>query len=295
MFFKMGWQQGSVVEYQEAYNNFGGSIISSPEVLSFIHARFNLNEKFYIKKDKNNRIIGAFCTWHDKYLAGEQKVAKELNLHHYMLNFDEIILPLSLENKFIVAANSKFLSEKHKGQVINTFEKINAHREICLVKSFSKKTISTRNRELNKFIKKGGSVVNISEYSPSELVDIYDDLYFKRRNQHCAKNEFLKLLEALPHLPFGNILWLENKPVAMQFVVKKDSPNWVCFDYVNSGMDMEYPDLSLGTIAAWVNVRDAIEYTSKRGLELRYCFGRPTFDYKERWCNRSSLQRVISI
>lgn len=294
MFFKMGWQQGSEVEYQEAYNNFGGSVITSPEVLSFIHARFNLNERFYIKKDKNNRIIGAFCTWHDKYLAGEQKVAKKLNLHHYMLNFDEIILPLSQENKFIVAANSKFLSEKHKGQVINTFEKINAHREICLVKSFSKKTINTRNRELNKFIKKGGSVINVSEYSPSELVDIYDDLYFKRRNQHCARNEFLELLDALPHFPFGNILWLENKPVAMQFVVKKDSPRWVCFDYINSGMDMSYPDLSLGTIAAWVNVRDAIEYTDQRGLELRYCFGRPTFDYKERWCNRSLLQRVIS-
>ena len=295
MFFKMGWQQGSAIEYQEAYNKFGGSVITSPEVLNFIHSRFNLNEKFHIKKDKNKQIVGAFCTWHDKYLAGEQKIAHGLGLYRYMLNFDEIILPLSPNEKFIITAKSKFLSEKNKAQVINAFEKINAHREICLVKSFSKKTISTRNRELNKFIKKGGSIINISEYLPHELVDIYDELYFKRRKEHCAKKEFLESLKALPNLPFGNILWLENKPVAMQFVVKKDSPNWVCFDYINSGMDMEYPDLSLGTIAAWVNVRDAIEYTTKRGLELRYCFGRPTFDYKERWCKRSSLQRVVAI
>ncbi len=295
MFFKMGWQQGSESEYREAYTKFGGSVITSPDLLNFIHQRFNLDEKFYIRKDRNNQIIGAFCTWYDKYLAGEQKIAHKLELYRYMLNFDEIILPLSAEEKVFLPANSKFLSEKHKEQVINAFEKINAHREICLVKSFSKKTISTRNRELNKFIKKGGSIVNISKYSVEEFTDIYDELYFKRRNEHSNKKEIQEILNAFPDLVFGNVLWLENNPVAMQYVIRKESPNWVCFDYINSGMDMSYPDLSLGTIAAWVNVRDAIEYTNKRNLELRYCFGRPTFDYKERWCNRSSLQRVISI
>ncbi|HEJ9541392.1 hypothetical protein GHV27_08445 [Proteus mirabilis] len=293
MFFKMGWQQGSAIEYQEAYNKFGGSIITSPEILNFIHTRFDLNEKFYIKKDKDNQIIGAFCTWHDKFLAGEQKIAIKLELYRYMLNFDEIILPLSIEDNVFLPVNSKFLSSKNK--VINAFSKINSHREVCLVKSFSKKTISTRNRELNKFIKKGGSVINVSKYSVEEFSDIYDELYFKRRNEHSYKKEIREILNIFPDLIFGNILWLENKPVAMQYVIKKDSPNWVCFDYINSGMDMNYPDLSLGTIAAWVNVRDAIEYTNKRNLELRYCFGRPTFDYKERWCNRFPLQRVISI
>ncbi|ARA21921.1 TPA: hypothetical protein SMM80_002912 [Proteus mirabilis] len=293
MFFKMGWRQGSAIEYQEAYNKFGGSIITSPEILNFIHTRFDLDEKFYIKKDKDNQIIGAFCTWHDNFLAGEQKIAIKLELYRYMLNFDEIILPLSIEDNVFLPVNSKFLSSKNK--VINAFSKINAHREICLVKSFSKKTISTRNRELNKFIKKGGSVINVSKYSVEEFSDIYDELYFKRRNEHSHKKEIREILNIFPDLIFGNILWLENKPVAMQYVIKKDSPNWVCFDYINSGMDMNYPDLSLGTIAAWVNVRDAIEYTNKRNLELRYCFGRPTFDYKERWCNRFPLQRVISI
>lgn len=291
----MGWQQGSIVEYQEAYNKFGGSVITAPEILDFIHKRHNVDEKFFIKKDKSNQVIGAFCTWYDKYLAGEQKIAKNLGLHSYMLNFDEIILPLSLNEKFIIPSKSKFLSEKNKTQVINAFNKINAHREICLVKELSKKTISTRNRELNKFIKKGGYFENVSKYTPMELVDIYDELYFKRRNEHCNKNKFLELIEKFPNLPFGNVLWIEKKPVAIQYVVKKDSPNWVCFDYINSGMDMNYPDLSLGTIAAWVNVRDAIEYSNKRGLELRYCFGRPTFDYKERWCNRLPLHRVVTL
>ncbi len=293
MFFKMGWRQGSAIEYQEAYNKFGGSIITSPEILNFIHTRFDLDEKFYIKKDKDNQIIGAFCTWHDNFLAGEQKITHKLGLYRYMLNFDEIILPLSPDKTFFIPASSKFLSNKNR--VINAFSKINAHREICLVKSFSKKTISTRNRELNRFIKKGGSVINVSEYSVDEIIDIYDELYFKRRNAHSTKKEIKEILSILPDLMFGNVLWLENKPVAMQYVIKKDSPNWVCFDYINSGMDMNYPDLSLGAIAAWVNVRDAIEYTNKRNLELRYCFGRPTFDYKERWCNRFPLQRVISI
>ena len=52
----MGWRQGSAIEYQEAYNKFGGSIITSPEILNFIHTRFDLDEKFYIKKDKDNHL-----------------------------------------------------------------------------------------------------------------------------------------------------------------------------------------------------------------------------------------------
>ncbi|HEI8681589.1 TPA: hypothetical protein SLG06_003599, partial [Proteus mirabilis] len=56
MFFKTGWQQGSIIEYQEAYNQFGGSVITAPDILDFIHNRYSLKEKFFIKKDKNNKV-----------------------------------------------------------------------------------------------------------------------------------------------------------------------------------------------------------------------------------------------
>ncbi|WP_445373527.1 hypothetical protein ACSLVK_12370 [Photorhabdus tasmaniensis] len=293
MILNFGWKLGSFDDYREAYNLYGGSVITSPKVLDFFHKRFQLNEKFYIKRDGSGNIIGGICSWRDRYLAGEQKIVIKEGVNKYPLNFDEIILPIRSDVRSIIPFKSKFTSSKNKVNIINCSDKLNSKRQICLVKDISRRTRETRNRELNRFIKSGGSVVNVDHYDPKELTDIYDYLYFKRRNEHAYKNEMQEILEEIPSITFGNVLWLEGNPCAMQFIVKEQCEKWICYDYVNSGMDLSYPNLSLGTVSTWVNVKDAIEYSRENDLEMRFSFGRPTFEYKNRWCNRDNLQRVI--
>lgn len=48
---------------------YDGGLSTSPEILTFLHLRYNLNEKYYIRHNKE-RITTAICVWHDQFLAG---------------------------------------------------------------------------------------------------------------------------------------------------------------------------------------------------------------------------------
>ncbi|MDX7989344.1 hypothetical protein FE392_18940 [Xenorhabdus sp. 12] len=291
-----GWKKANIENYKEAYELFGGGIVTSPEVLSFLHERFPLREKFFIKTNRNNEITSAICTWEDSHLAGDQSIALKHSINKYPLNFDEVLFPSDNKNRFFLPYKTKFLSCINSNDVINCSHIFNAHREICLVKEPSKKSISTRNRELNKFLKVGGEVINSLIFKVEDLVDIYDELYFSRRKEHILKKEMIELLKELPMLRFGNLLFLDSKPVAMQYTLKKENKHWVNYDYYNLGRkDIGISGIPLGTIAIWVNVKEAIQYSSDSTLKLRFSFGRPTFDYKERWCKREKLYKIITL
>ncbi|PHM67313.1 hypothetical protein [Xenorhabdus sp. KJ12.1] len=290
-----GWKKANYKNYRDTYELFGGGIVTSPEVLSFLHERFNLHEKYFVKTDKYNNITAAVCTWENNFLAGDQSVALKHKINKYPLNFDELLFPVDKGKSLIMPFKTKFLSSMNSNEFINCSHIINSRREICLVKHPSKKTFSTRNRELNKFIKAGGKIIGTLNFSVENLVDIYDDLYFSIRKEHVLKKEMVEFLNELPTLRYGNLLFFDENPVAMQYVLKKECSNWVNYDYHNMGRkNIDIQEISIGTIAMWVNVKEAIEYTSRNNLEMRFSFGRPTFDYKDRWCKRDKLYRIIT-
>ncbi|WP_408672828.1 hypothetical protein [Xenorhabdus szentirmaii] len=35
-------------------------------------------------------------------------------------------------------------------------------------------------------------------------------------------------------------------------------------------------------------------WQKRKGVAMRFSFGRPTFDYKDRWCHREKLYKVIT-
>ncbi|WP_338884839.1 hypothetical protein [Xenorhabdus sp. TH1] len=289
-----GWKKASFDNYVEAYNLYGGGISTSPEVLQFLHCRLNFNEKYFVKIDGNGNILAAVCVWDANYLAGDPNVSQKFS-NPYPVCSDEIILPIKQGHQCVLPFKSKFLSCKNADNVINGFHILNAHREICFVKKLSGKTVNTRNRELKRFFNNGGKLINILNITTDEFVDIYDELFFMRRQIHIDKKAIKELLDEIPSLKFGNILFWNNNPAAVQFVIKKQCVNWINFDFINIGRDMNLQDSSIGTIAMWVNVRDAITLSEKEEVEMRFSFGRPTFDYKERWCTKEKLYRVITL
>ncbi|WP_340618829.1 hypothetical protein [Xenorhabdus entomophaga] len=289
-----GWKKASFDNYVEAYNLYGGGISTSPEVLQFLHYRFNFNEKYFVKTDDNDNILAAVCVWNSNYLAGDPNVFHEF-YNPYPVCPNEIIFPIKQGHKCVLPFKSKFLSSKNATSVLNSFHMVNANREICFVKKSSGKTVNTRNRELKKFLNNGGSIINILDITTDEFVDIYDELFFMRRQIHIDKKAIKELLDEIPTLKFGNLLFWNNRPAAVQFVIKKQCINWINFDFVNIGRNMNLQDSSIGTIAMWVNVRDAMALSEKEKVEMRFSFGRPTFDYKDRWCVREKLYRVITL
>ncbi|CCP02983.1 hypothetical protein BN439_1923 [Erwinia amylovora Ea644] len=63
---------------------------------------------------------------------------------------------------------------------------------------------------------------------------------------------------------------------------------------MNDEFDRLHNSFCPGTIVTWLNVNSAYDLSSSMGKAMRYSFGKPTAGYKERWCYRSPLGRVLA-
>ncbi len=296
-----GWRIGTPKEYRKCYNLYGGCFVTHPDVLLFMERQLNLRHKYYIKRDFNGTLLGGICINGEKEIAIIGHQSQNVGVDKFMLNKDELILPINPHVKTIIPFRSKILSSVNRSSVLNATFSLNSHREICLAKTcgkggYSSSTKSSRNRELKKFLESGGSIVDQALLTSTQLVDIYLELFGKRREKKPDnKKQMLDMVTSLRRMIFGYVLFYNNQPCAFQFITRADSPKWICFDYVNGGYDREYDEFCPGTIVTWLNVRAAYDLCEQEGKEMRYSFGKPTAAYKDRWCKRAPLGRMLSI
>ncbi|AOM41746.1 GNAT family N-acetyltransferase [Xenorhabdus hominickii] len=286
-----GWKECDIERYKEAYALFGGGILTHPNVVSFLNNHIeDVQLSFYVK-EKGNSIKGA-C-----FLIKNQKLVEKIS-DIYSLPCDEIIFPIATDAKLFLPIKSKRLSPIHKNNFINTsYNSRLSKRKICLIKdSFSYKTRRNRSNEINKFKRAGGEIRPSSEFSAEELVNIYIDLYQKRWNYSHSEKQKQHLLEIYTDLRehiFGNVLLINRKPCAYDFVLWAESPKWISFDAINGGYDPEYAYLSVGSILMWVNTQEAKALCQQGDKSMRYSLGNPTFEYKNRWCETLPLGKVL--
>ncbi|WP_054178779.1 GNAT family N-acetyltransferase [Trabulsiella odontotermitis] len=291
---RFGWHEASFEDYIQAYDRFGGSTLANPRILHFFHTRHRLNETFFIQRSRSGELTGGVCIWDGKYIAGDQKPVKAHQLTRYPLNFDELVLPVSPQTRALLPFRTKFLSGLNHASFMNCSHRLNAGREISIVRPVSQKTRQSRNRELKRFLNSGGEVRCVTDYSHDELIRIYARLYFLRRGKNITAEPIADLLNDIPDLMFGKILTFNDEPCAMQWLTKSEDHQRVYLDYINAGMDLALSSLSVGTLAAWVNIQAAQDYCQITGKQMRFSFGRPTADYKARWCDREPLYRLIA-
>lgn len=285
-----GWKNGDFEQYKEAYELFGGCTSTHPNIISFLDRHLDGKFCFYIKKTETG-IQGACFTFDNKKLTESMQT-------RYPLPYDEIIFPIATGVKLFLPIKSKRLSPIHEENFINaSYRPLFNKRQICLIKdNFSYKTRRNRSNEINKFKRAGGEIRPSSEFSAEELVNIYIDLYQKRWNYSHSEEQKKHLIEINTELRehiFGNVLLINGKPCAYDFVLKADSPKWISFDAINGGYDSEYAHLSVGSILMWVNIQEAKALCQQGGKTMRYSLGNPTFEYKSRWCETLQLGKVL--
>ncbi|WP_261135938.1 antimicrobial resistance protein Mig-14 [Serratia quinivorans] len=299
--FASGWKPATANEYQLCHQLYGGSFMTHPDVLQFFQARLDCQPAYYIKRADNDRLLGAFCSWSGKNFALTGKTSKRLGVDRYSFNRDELILPLSPDLKIALPFKTKMLSSLNDKNTRNATFKLNSQRAICLAKGcgkggFSSSTKSSRRRELNRFLNAGGEIVDQANFSPEQLATIYFELYEKRWGETPGYyQEMVDMLGSLRAMFFGHVLFLDGKPCAFQLITKAESPDWICFDYVNGGYDQLHDNFCPGTIVTWLNVKAAYDLCVSKDKVMRYSFGKPTAGYKDRWCYRSPLGRVLSL
>lgn len=291
----LGWEEASFEDYKKCYSRYGGNFSTHPDVLSYIHNNADCSEKYFVHHT-SGAVDGAVCVWDKNRLANDIATGSLTSRLCLPVARDELILPVTKEKNIFIPFKSKIISPINKN-IINRNELFNARRSICLAKpltSFSKKTVQTRNRELNKFLNSGGEIRDQSEFSAGEMFDIYNSLFEMRRGkQHHNKGNALDFIRNFRSFFFGKILFLSNTPCAFMMVTNCDSNDIISLDFINIGINKEVKQHSLGSILMWVNINEAYNNLSSKGKVIRFSFGRPTADYKQRWCFREKLGRLL--
>lgn len=290
----LGWKTCNLENYQQAWQQFGGSVLTNPQILQFLNERFKPDVSFWHCHDRQGKLTGAICIWDKKIIAGDKRYLSQLPGRHYPLNADEIALPLAPDWRGILPWQTRFLSSLNQPNVRNTSYRFNARREICIAHKLKRKTRLSRQNELKRFIQAGGSIHPISELSHKEIIHIFTRLMYLRRNIQLDPQPLQDLLTSVPDLLFGHMLAFNGEPCAMQWIVKSEDPHHIWLDFVNNAMSLAHPELYIGSVLTWINTSSAFDYAQQHGKILRYSFGQPTAKYKDLWCDRLPLYRVIA-
>ena len=126
----------------------------------------------------------------------------------------------------------------------------------------------------------------ITEFTSAEIASMYCDLFQRRWGFAATGAERMaEMVERLRALLIGSVLFLEDKPIAIQLVYRVEAPEWVSVEYVNGGVDPETRAFSPGSVLSFLNTQCAWEAARALNKPLRFSFGRADREYKDRWCN----------
>ncbi|HAZ3689760.1 TPA: antimicrobial resistance protein Mig-14, partial [Escherichia coli] len=113
-------------------------------------------------------------------------------------------------------------------------------KQNCIIKEeFSTKFEKTRRNEVQRFIRNGGEIKCIEELSDSEIARLYISLFQSRFGNvlPCYKyDDLLRFVSYLRKMIFGYVLFWNNKPCAIDIVLKSESSCNVYYDVPNGAI-----------------------------------------------------------
>lgn len=289
------WREVDPSVYADAYNLYGGSFLTHPQVIITMSAMVSI-EPHYFAVYREDKLMGALAAW-GNYLAGDKRYLKKKNKRRI---FDagnaEVILPLSKAYAFSLNGfKGQFISELHKGQLHNLTRQ---PETLSFARSFSQGDFSSkfrynRRRELKLFQQDGGEVVLLEQLSPSEIAAVYIELFYKRWGWYPKGHERLvEFISAIYPLVKGHLLKKNNISVAIQLIYLAKTRTIISAEYINGGLDPVFKHYSPGSILSFLNIRYAEEMANNDGVPLRFSFGMTDNEYKNTWCDPHPVYRV---
>lgn len=280
-----GWRVIDAPAYADAWQRFGGSVATHPLVLAQLAEMADIPVR-YLGWYQGDELKAAIPTW-DRYLALSKDVLKRRGKKGlFDLGNAELILPAAADAQAPLRHAGRYLSELNQGR----FSGLKAQPEALAMarqpEELSKKFRYNQRRELRLLEEAGGQVRAITEYTSAEIASMYCDLFQRRWGFAATGAERMaEMVERLRALLIGSVLFLEDKPIAIQLVYRVEAPEWVSVEYVNGGVDPETRAFSPGSVLSFLNTQSAWEAARALNKPLRFSFGRADREYKDRWCN----------
>ncbi len=292
---RSGWQEIDCVAYESAYAQFGGSVITHPQFIASVSSLTGIPLRYFGRFDGES-LIGAVPTW-QSFIAGDKRALKWAKQYEKVdLGNMEVILPFSpkadavplhFKSNYLCAMHAAHISSIHKQSETLSLLKSYSGNE------FSKKFQYNRNREWRLLEKAGGVVRDMSEFSLPDIFKWYVELFELRwQKKPKAYESLYEQLDALKSFLTGKILFLHDKPIAMQILFMAHSPEWISVEFLNGGVDPAFHHYSPGSVLTSLNTQSVSHYAQAQGKQLRYSFGLSDADYKALWCNQVLFYRT---
>lgn len=287
-----GWTPIEASAYADAWQRFGGSVATHPQVLERLAGLAGIPVR-YLGWLEHGELQAALPTW-GRHLALSKDVLKR---HGQRGLFDlgnaEIILP---------AASSARVSLRHQARYVSVLnaEQFSTLREqpegLALAREpeeYSKKFRYNQRREQRLLEEAGGVIRPMLELSAAEQASIYAELFQRRWGfEATGKDHLAEVFALLREFMTGSLIYLQGQPVAIQILYRVEAPQWVSLEYINGGVDPQNREFSPGSVLSFVNTQNAWNEARALGKPLRYSFGRADREYKDRWCNRQPVYQV---
>lgn len=287
-----GWVPIDAADYARAWQRFGGSVATHPEVVARLAGLAGLPVR-YLGWFERDELRAAVPCW-GRHLALSKDVLKRSGRRGlFDLGNAEVILPIAPEAVVPVRQRMRYVSECNAGRIATLHEQPEGLAMARPPEDYSKKFRYNQRRELRLLEEAGGVLRPMASFAPAEQAAMYADL-FQRRWQFEApgKAHLVEVFTLLREFMTGSVVLLEERPAAIQILYRVEAPAWVSLEYINGGVDPVSRDFSPGSVLSFVNTQAAWAEARALGKPLRYSFGRADREYKDRWCHRVPAYRV---
>ena len=282
-FRERGWSEIDRDAYAGAWQRFGGSFATHPEVVERLSAFVGI-ELRYLGWIVGGEVLAAIPCW-GRHVALSKEVLKREGKRGLLdMGNAEIILPIAPDIVVPVRQRMAYVSQLNAEQISTLKAQPEGLALARLPEEYSKKFRYNQRREQRLLEEAGGSLVPMSDFTPQEQAAAYGDLFQRRWGFEVpGKAGLVEVFTLLREFMTGSVVMLESAPVAIQVLYRVEAPEWVSLEYVNGGVDPQSREFSPGSVLSFVNTQQAWADAQALGKPLRYSFGRADREYKDRW------------
>ncbi|MEX6501458.1 GNAT family N-acetyltransferase [Pseudomonas zhanjiangensis] len=289
---EQGWTSIDADAYAEAWQRFGGSVATHPQVIERLAGLAGIPVR-YLGWLEQGELKAALPTW-GRHLALAKDVLKQQGKRAlFDLGNAEVILPLAPDAQVRLRHRARYVSDLNSGRVSTLREQPEGLALAREPEQYSKKFRYNQRREQRLLEEAGGVIRPMQELSAGEQAAIYADLFQRRWGFEApGKAQLAEVFTLLREFMTGSLIYLNDEPVAIQVLYRVEAPQWISVEYINGGVDPQNREFSPGSVLSFVNTQAAWAEARATGKPLRYSFGRADREYKDRWCNRVPVYQV---
>ena len=289
---EQGWIPIDAAAYAGAWQRFGGSVVTQPQVVERLAALAGIPVR-YLGWLEQGELKAAMPTW-GRHLALSKDVLKQRGKRAlFDLGNAEVILPLAEDARVRLRHKARYVSDLNAGRIASLREQAEGLALAREPEQYSKKFRYNQRREQRLLEEAGGVIRPMLELSAGEQAAIYADLFQRRWGFEApGKAQLAEVFALLREFMTGSLIYLNDQPVAIQVLYRVEAPQWVSLEYINGGVDPQNREFSPGSVLSFVNTQNAWGEARAIGKPLRYSFGRADREYKDRWCNRVPVYQV---